>query len=47
MHFNPYRSLFTKAKPDFYGATTNAYVVYPWEVDRGMRNIGMGIPEAN
>lgn len=34
-HFNPYRSLFTKAKPDFYGEATDAYIVYPWEIDRG------------
>lgn len=47
LHFNPYRSLFTKAKPDFYGATTDRYVIYPWEIDRGLRNIGIGVPEAN
>ncbi|MCS6836787.1 MAG: phosphoribosyltransferase family protein [Anaerolineae bacterium] len=35
LHFNPYRSLFTKAKPDFYGEATDSYIVYPWEVDRG------------
>lgn len=35
LHFNPYRSLFTKAKPDFYGAITDAWIVYPWEIDRG------------
>lgn len=35
LHFNPYRSLFTSAKPDFYGDATDAYIVYPWEVDRG------------
>jgi hypothetical protein len=45
LHFNPYRSLFTKAKPDYYGAATDAYIVYPWEVDRGMNNIGMLEPE--
>lgn len=45
-HFNPYRSLFSKAEPDFYGAVTDAYVVYPWEVDRGTRGMGMrGIPD--
>lgn len=33
-HYNPYRSLFDD-KPDFYGAVTDAHVVYPWEVDRG------------
>ncbi len=40
-HFNPYRSLFAKAKPDFYGATTDAYIVYPWEIDRGLHSITM------
>jgi hypothetical protein len=34
-HFNPYRSLFTKAEPDYYGAITDAHIVYPWEIDRG------------
>lgn len=47
MHFNPYRSLFTKEQPNFYGAITDAYIVYPWEADRGLRNIGIGMPEAN
>jgi uncharacterized protein len=47
MHYNPYRSLFTKAKPDFYGAITDAFMVYPWEVDRGLRGIGMAMPDAN
>ncbi|MCU0512590.1 MAG: phosphoribosyltransferase [Anaerolineae bacterium] len=45
LHFNPYRSLFTRAKPDYYGAATDTYIVYPWEIDRGMRNIGMMEPE--
>ncbi len=34
-HFNPYRSLFTKAEPTYYGAITDAHIVYPWEIDRG------------
>lgn len=45
LHFNPYRSLFSKAEPDFYGAVTDAYIVYPWELDRGLRGIGMPTPE--
>ncbi|MGB1286571.1 MAG: phosphoribosyltransferase [Aggregatilineales bacterium] len=45
LHYNPYRSLFTDAKPDFYGAATDAYIVYPWEVDRGLRGYGMRDPE--
>jgi uncharacterized protein len=44
LHFNPYRSLFSKAKPDFYGAVTDAYVVYPWEVDRGLKGMGLRSP---
>lgn len=47
LHFNPYRSLFKKEKPDFYGAVTDAYVVYPWEVDRGLRNLGQAQPDMN
>ncbi len=47
LHFNPYRSLFSKARPDFYAATTDAYIVYPWEVDRGTKNIGLLTPEIN
>ena len=39
-HFNPYRSLFTKAKPDYFGEATDSYIVYPWEVDRGTYGIG-------
>jgi uncharacterized protein len=40
LHFNPYRSLFTKAKPDYYGEATDAYIIYPWETDRGTYGIG-------
>jgi len=43
-HFNPYRSLFSQAKPDFYAAVTDAYVVYPWEIDRGLKGMGMRSP---
>lgn len=35
LHYNPYRSLFTPHRPDYYAAVTDAYIVYPWEVDRG------------
>lgn len=43
-HFNPYRSLFSKAKPDFYGAVTQKFVVYPWEIDRGLKGMRMTAP---
>lgn len=35
LHFNPYRNLFSSARPDYYAAITDAYIVYPWEIDRG------------
>ena len=35
LHFNPYRSLFGNVRPDYFAAITDAYIVYPWEVDRG------------
>ena len=35
LHFNPYRNLFGSARPDYYAAITDAYIVYPWEIDRG------------
>ena len=46
-HFNPYRSLFNDMRPDYYGATTDAHIVYPWEIDRGMEGIPSGQPGYN
>ena len=34
LHYNPYRNLLN-CEPDYYGAITDAYVVYPWEIDLG------------
>jgi hypothetical protein len=39
MHFNPYRSLFNKVEPNYYGAITDAWIIYPWEIDRGIDRI--------
>jgi hypoxanthine phosphoribosyltransferase len=44
LHFNPYRSLFSRAEPDFYGAVTDAHIVYPWEIDRGLDMISAPMP---
>jgi len=33
LHYNPYRNLL-KCKPDFYGAITDAFIIYPWEIDQ-------------
>ncbi|MEN6300644.1 MAG: phosphoribosyltransferase family protein [Anaerolineaceae bacterium] len=35
LHFNPYRNLFSAARPDYYAAITDAHIVYPWEIERG------------
>ncbi|MFO7584385.1 MAG: phosphoribosyltransferase family protein [Anaerolineales bacterium] len=35
LHFNPYRNLFGSVRPDYYADVTEAYIVYPWEIDRG------------
>ncbi len=35
LHFNPYRNLFGSARPDYYAAVTDAFIVYPWEIQRG------------
>lgn len=35
LHFNPYRNLFGTVRPDFFAAVTDAYIIYPWEIDRG------------
>lgn len=34
LHFNPYRNLFGSARPDYYAAITDAFIIYPWEIDR-------------
>jgi len=47
MHFNPYRSLFSKAEPDYYAAITDAWIVYPWELDRGVDRITASPPPSN
>ena len=39
LHFNPYRSLFGTVRPDYYAATTDAYIVYPWEISRGPETV--------
>jgi len=36
LHFNPYRNLFGNARPDYYAAITDAHIVYPWEISRGV-----------
>jgi len=42
LHFNPYRNLFGHVRPDYFAATTDAFIVYPWEVDRGTDQVLLG-----
>jgi uncharacterized protein len=42
LHFNPYRSLFGSVRPDYYAATTDAFIIYPWEIDRGVDKAMLG-----
>ncbi len=39
LHFNPYRSLFGTVRPDYYAAITDAFIVYPWEINRGPESV--------
>ncbi|MDK1030018.1 MAG: phosphoribosyltransferase [Anaerolineae bacterium] len=45
LHYNPYRNLFGKVRPDYYAAITDAYIIYPWEVDRGTDKVILGTYE--
>ena len=45
LHYNPYRSLFGPAKPDYYAAITDAYIIYPWELDRGSDKVLLDEPD--
>ncbi len=45
LHFNPYRNLFGQARPDYYAAVTDAHIVYPWEVGRGLDRVLRDQPE--
>ncbi len=42
LHFNPYRNIFEGMRPTYYAATTDAFIVYPWEVDRGKDGVFLG-----
>ena len=42
MHFNPHRNLFGSLRPDYYAAITDAFIIYPWEIDRGGDKVMLG-----
>jgi hypothetical protein len=46
LHFNPHRNLFGSVRPDYYAAVTDAYILYPWEGDRGLEKVLLDHPES-
>jgi len=44
LHFNPYRNLFGTVRPDYYAAVTDAFIIYPWEIDRGTDQVLLETP---
>ncbi len=45
LHYNPNRNLFGQLRPDYYAAVTDAYIVYPWEIDPGPERVLLDEPE--
>ncbi len=46
LHYKPAESMFRDAAPDYYAAVTDAWVIYPWEIDRGAsRELWMAVQE--
>jgi len=45
LHYNPYRNVFKNEKPDYYADITNKYVIYPWEISRGIDRVLLQEPE--
>ncbi|MFN3705214.1 MAG: phosphoribosyltransferase [Thermoflexales bacterium] len=45
LHYKPSASLFPNHKPTYYAAITDAYIVYPWEIDRRPRPADLVLPK--
>ena len=41
LHYKPASSLYPGTTPTYYAAVTDAYIIYPWELDRGPEALGM------
>ena len=39
LHYKPHRSQFPDKSPDFYATQTTDWIIYPWEVERGVLGI--------
>lgn len=40
LHYKPASSLYPGHTPTYYSAVTDAYIIYPWEIDRGPETLG-------
>jgi hypoxanthine phosphoribosyltransferase len=40
LHYKPASSLYPGQTPTYYAAVTDAYIIYPWEIDRGPEILG-------
>ena len=36
LHYKPHRSQFQDKSPNFYGVETKDWIIYPWEIERGI-----------
>jgi hypoxanthine phosphoribosyltransferase len=36
LHYKPHRSIFPDKSPDFFAVETKDWIIYPWEVERGV-----------
>ena len=41
LHYKPTTSLYPGYTPTYYAAVTDAYIIYPWELDRGPEVLGL------
>lgn len=41
LHYKPASSHYPGVTPTYYAAVTDAYIIYPWELDRGPEVLGM------
>ncbi len=39
LHYKPHRSQFPDKIPDFYAVKTKDWIIYPWEVERGILGV--------
>lgn len=40
LHYKPASSIYPGHTPTYYSAVTDAYIIYPWEIDRDVRGLG-------